>query len=275
MKKKRRIKKGPVFILFLVIIIVLLLLFVNKDKDDVIYEDEKNNDELNEEEIVEVKKSPLDMDVSEFTLEGYFDGTLLTYNEVSDDVMSNIIYAGDSIALYYTINKINRKSVWHQISINPKTAQECTVYVDSVKEYDSFVTLFKEKKPEVVIMTMGTNGVSVMAKDYFIEQYEIFLKSLIEVSPDTIFIVQSIPPVPIERDLEGKSLNNKKINEFNYYIAEMCERLGLKFLFSANSMKDIEGGCKEGYCTSDLHPTKIGNEALYDYAKKHLGSILN
>ena len=65
----------------------------------------------------------------------------------------------------------------------------------------------------------------------------------------------------------------QKINEYNYYIAEMCERLNLKFLFSANAMKDEKGGCKEGYCTKDLHPSKDGNDALYEYAKKHLGSI--
>ena len=53
----------------------------------------------------------------------------------------------------------------------------------------------------------------------------------------------------------------------------MCERLNLKFLFSANAMKDEKGGCKEGYCTKDLHPSKDGNDALYEYAKKHLGSI--
>ena len=138
--------------------------------------------------------------------------------------------------------------------------------------YDSFVALFEEKKPEVVIMTLGTNGVSAMDKDYFIEQYKIFLQSIIKVSPDTRLIIQSIPPVPIERDLEGKALNNDKINKYNYYIAEMCEELNLEFLFSANSMKDEEGGCKDGYCTKDLHPTKEGNEELYKYALNHLGT---
>ena len=48
---------------------------------------------------------------------------------------------------------------------------------------------------------------------------------------------------------------------------------GLKFLFSANSMKDETGGCKDGYCTTDLHPSKAGNDALYEYSKNHLGSL--
>ena len=273
MKKRRRIKKGPVLILILIIVGIIFGIFKLFDKPRIKEENQQNNNDIVEENQVEEKKSPLEMSLEEFTLEGYFEGTILTEKAVNDEFMSNIIYAGDSIALYYTINKINRLAVWHQISINPLTAQTCSVYVNSVKEYDSFVQLFEEKKPEIVIMTMGTNGVAAMNKDYFIEQYEIFLKSLMEVSPNTTLIVQSIPPVPIERDLDGKALNNQKINEYNYYIAQMCERLGLKFLFSANSMKDETGGCKDGYCTTDLHPSKAGNDALYEYSKNHLGSL--
>ena len=275
MKKKRRIKKRPVIILIVVLLLISFVFYkiISKQKNILEEPNEELNNEVINEPIEEQKKSPLEMSLEEFTLEGYFEDTVLSVGSVDDDYMSNIVYAGDSVALYYTINKINKLAVWHQISINPLTAQTCKVWVNSVKEYNSFVELFKEKKPEIVIMTLGTNGVATMNKDYFIEQYEAFLKSLIAVSPDTKIIVQSIPPVPIERDLEGKSLNNKKINEFNYYIAQMCERIGLKFLFSANSMKDENGGCKEGYCTVDLHPSKEGNDALYEYAKNHLGSI--
>lgn len=269
MKKKRRLKKGPVIVLFIIILLISIGIYKLMTPKKELKEEELKD----EEPIIEEKKSPLEMSLSEFTLEGYFEGTVLTEKEVDDEYMSNIVYAGDSVALYYTINKINKKEVWHQISINPKTAQNCEVYVNSVKKYSSFTELFEEKKPEIVIMTLGTNGVAAMDRTYFIEQYEVFLKSIISSSPNTTLIVQSIPPVPIERDEEKKALNNQKINEYNYYIAEMCEKLNIKFLFSANSMKDEKGGCKEGFCTKDLHPSKEGNDALYEYAKKHLGSV--
>lgn len=268
MKKKVRLKKKPVIILLLTIIIILFLLLKSCNNPK-----KKTDSSIVEPPKIESKKSPLEMDVKDFTLEGYFEGTVLKENPVNDEYMSNIIYAGDSIALYYTINKINKKSVWHQISINPLTAQTCSVYVDSNVNhiYDSFVQLFKEKQPEIVIMTLGTNGVSAMDRDYFIEQYKIFLKSIMEVSPKTRLIVQSIPPVPIQRDIEGKALSNEKINKYNYYIAQMCQELNLEFLFSANAMKDESGGCKDGYCTADLHPTKAGNDELYKYTMNHLG----
>ncbi len=266
--KKRRLKKKPLIILLIIVVIFVFLIVKLNKKEEVIVEKPQED---NKPPVVE-KKSPLDMSVDEFTLEGYFEGTVLTENKVDDDFMSTIVYAGDSVALYYTINEVNKKAVYHQISINPKTAQTCKVYLNSVKEYESYVEIFTELKPSIVIMTLGTNGVATMNKDYFVEQYEQFLKSIMKASPDTKLIVQSIPPVPIERDIEELSLNNKKINDFNYYLAEMCEKLNLKFLFSANSMKDEKGGCREGYCTKDLHPTKDGNKELYDYAKNHLGS---
>lgn len=267
-KKKVKLKKKPVIILLITIIIIIFVIVKSCDKPKR-KEPKSPVIDLPQEE----KISPLEMNIQDFTLEGYFIGTVLEENKATEEYMSNIIYAGDSIALYYTINKINKKSVWHQISINPLTAQTCSVYVNSNVNniYESYVELFEEKKPDVVVMTLGTNGVSTMDQDYFIEQYKIFLQSIINVSPDTRLIIQSIPPVPIERDIEGKTLNNDKINKYNYYIAKMCEELGLEFLFSANSMKDSTGGCKEGYCTKDLHPTKEGNEELYKYAMNHLG----
>lgn len=262
--RKIRYDRIIYLILMIALIIYAIVKITNKKPKD------ENNDIPPVEEVI-VKKSPLEMSVSEFTLEGYFDGTILKENIATEEYMNNIIYAGDSVALYYTINKINKKAVWHQISINPYTAQTCSVYVNSVKEYDSFVTLFEENKPEVVIMTLGTNGVSTMDKDYFIEQYTKFLDNIIKASPNTRLIVQSIPPVPIERDNEGKALNNDKINKYNYYIAEMCQKLNIEFLFSANATKDSDGGCKTDYCTKDLHPSKLGNEALYQYTKNHIG----
>lgn len=270
MKKKVKIKKKPIIILFLIIMILVITIVKSCNKPKVKEEPKIEIEQPKE----ETKVSPLDMSVKDFTLEGYFKGTILEENPVTEEYMSNIVYAGDSIALYYTINKINKKSVWHQISINPLTAQTCNVYVNSNinNVYDSFVQLFEEKQPEVVIMTLGTNGVSAMDKDYFIEQYKIFINSIIKVSPNTRLIIQSIPPVPIERDIQKKVLNNDKINKYNYYIAEMCSKLNIEFLFSANSMKDEQGGCKEGYCTTDLHPTKEGNNELYKYAMNHLGT---
>lgn len=273
-RKRRRLKKGPVLVLLLCIMFVFFgvgKLFSKDKKEEVT--PPKQTDEPTIPSVPE-KKSPLEMSLEEFTLEGYFEGTVLTEKEATDEYMDKVIFAGDSIALYYVINKlIPGKRLWHQISINPLTAITTNIYVNHIDSEKTFAQVFAEQQPEVVIMTLGTNGISTMDTEYFIEKYKEFLQGLIEASPNTRLIVQSIPPVDSKYDIEGKAINNDKINKTNYYIAQMCEELKLEFLFSANAMKDENGACKKGYCIEKdgIHPAAEGNEKIYEYAKMHIG----
>lgn len=278
-RKRRKLKKGPIIILFFIIILLIfgLTRFCTKKENNPPKDDQSETPitpEVPVEPVIPEKKSPLEMSVEEFTLEGYFEGTVLTEKEASDEYMNEVIFAGDSMALYYVINKlIPGKRLWHQVSINPLTAITTKIYVNHIDSGKTFKEVFQERQPKVVIMTLGTNGIATMQTEYFVEKYKEFLTELKEVSPNTRLIVQSIPPVDKKYDDEKKAINNDKINKTNYYIAQMCEELGLEFLFSANSMKDENGACKKGYCiTKDgIHPDVLGNTRLYEYAKSHIG----
>lgn len=217
--------------------------------------------------------SPLTMDIKDFTLDGLFtDVTLKETKDGGNDYSDEFIFAGDSMALYYVINGlIPGNRLWHQVSITSETALTSPIYINHIETNKTFVENFKERKPKKVLFTLGTNSVATMKSDYFIEKYKELILKIKEVSPDTILIIQSIPPVSKENDEKGYGLNNDKINKFNYYIAKMCSELDIYFLNSASSMKDSNGQCKEGYCLSDgAHPTKLGQEALLKYMQTHM-----
>ena len=219
------------------------------------------------------KDSPLSMSVKDFTLEGYFQDTILSKTEdKGNKYIDSIIFAGDSMPLYYVMNgMISGKQLWHREAIDPEKALVNTIYINHQESGKTFVEAFQTYQPEIVIMTLGTNSAAFMEPSYFIETYTELLKALKKASPNTKLIVQSIPPVDASFDVDtSKGLNNDKINKLNYYIAEMCSSLNLPFLNSAETMKDENGVCKSGYCRSDgIHPSKAGNQALIDYTKTH------
>ena len=129
----------------------------------------------------------------------------------------------------------------------------------------------EEKKPEMVIMTLGTNSAAYMSAEYFYEKYTELVKKIRKASPNTKLIIQSIPPVDASYDSEKGTINNDKINKLNYYIGKMCEELNIPFLNSAPSMKDENGACKEGYCGTDgIHPSEKGSEVLIKFARTHM-----
>lgn len=217
-------------------------------------------------------KNPLTMDVKEFSLDGLFTDTILPSKKASDNYMEKIIYTGDSIVLYYDINKlVPSKRLWYKNGIDPKTARTDTVYHLYKDTNKTLVEMYEENQPDVSIITLGSNSVAYMDIDVFIENYKLLLQDIVKASPDTKLIVQSIPPVDKKKDLANSPLNNDKINKFNYHIAKMCQELGLKFLNSSEAMKDENGYAKEGYCIEKdgIHPSKLGHEAIYEYTKNH------
>ena len=214
------------------------------------------------------------MSVKDFTLNGLFnDVTLKETEDGGDDYIDNIIFAGDSMALYYVINDvIPGTQLWHQVSITPETALTSPIYVNHIDTKKTFVENFEERKPEIVIMTLGTNSAAYMSAEYFYEKYTELVKKIQKASPKTKLIIQSIPPVDSYWDDKNGSINNDKINKLNYYIGKMCEELDIKFLNSAPAMKDENGACKKGYCREDdgIHPTEKGSKALIEYARTHM-----
>ena len=120
-------------------------------------------------------------------------------------------------------------------------------------------------------MTLGTNSAAYMEPAYFIKNYKKLLNEIKKVSPNTLIIIQSIPPVAKSYDSKTNTINNDKINKLNYYIAEMCQELKLPFLNSAESLKDSNGGLKDGYYIKDgIHLSKSGNEIMMKYFETHM-----
>ena len=224
--------------------------------------------------ITVTSNSPLAMDIKSFTLDGLFENvTLKETEDGGDDYINNIIFAGDSMAQYYVINgQIPKNNLWYQVSITPETAINSPVYIGDVNTEKTFAQNLKIYKPKMLIMTLGTNSVSYMSAEYFYEKYYNFIKELIEASPNTKIIIQSISPVDKRFDEMNSSINNDKINKLNYYIGKMCEELGVKFLNSAPSLKYENGACKEGYCleSDGIHMTKLGQEVLIEFARTHM-----
>lgn len=223
--------------------------------------------------VIVTKNSPLSQSIKDFSLEGTFTDVLLEETKDGGKAYSDeFIFAGDSTALYYVINKqITGKRLWHKEGINPETALTNSIYINHVETHKTFIENFKEKKPRKVIMTLGTNSAAYMEPAYFIKNYKKLIEGIKEVSPDTFIIIQSIPPVSSSYDSKKSGINNDKINKLNYYILEMCSELNIPFLNSAEALKGENGALKEGYYIKDgIHLSKAGNEVLMKYFENHM-----
>lgn len=240
-------------------------------------EDSSGNKAINKRKVIVTTKSPATMSVKEFSLNGFFDETMLKENDtMPDNYVEETIFVGDSTALYYVMNGvITGKQLWHKEGVSLETIFTQNIYINHVDSKMKLIEAIENKKPKRILLSLGTNSVATMEIDYFISKYETLLKEIKAKSPNTIVIVQSIFPVASILDSNKKALNNDKINKMNYYLLELCSKLEIPFLNTAEVLKDENGTLKEGYYRSSkneigVHLSKEGNIVAMDYFKSHV-----
>lgn len=234
--------------------------------------DTSGNETIKERKVIVTDKSPLDMDIKEFRLDGYYDNVILKQTDEMDDKdLKDFVFVGDSIPLYYAeYDSITGHQIWNKNGINPETIKTSNININYGNDGEMLVVdAFKKYKPKYALITLGSNSAAWMKVEYFISEYKELIKQIKEASKDTKIIIQSIPPVSSKLDIDS-ALNNKKINNYNYYLLKMCNELNIDFLNSATALKDANGTCKQGYCQSDgIHQTKDGIITLVKYLKNH------
>lgn len=123
-------------------------------------------------------------------------------------------------------------------------------------------------KPRRVVIMLGTND-NGMAVDEFIANYTALVQAIQESYPYTDIIVNTVPPVPANHS-NYPNMDQTKIDDFNMALLSMCEQMGLKFLNTAEVLKDANGYGREDYYQSgDIHLTSAGLKALLSYLRTH------
>ena len=123
-------------------------------------------------------------------------------------------------------------------------------------------------KPRRVVMTFGTNDTGMEVSD-FIAHYTALIQAIQQSYPYTDIIVNTVPPVPADHS-NYPHMDQTKIDDFNMALLSMCEQMGLKFLNSAEALKDANGyGREDYYQTGDIHLKPVGLKAMLNYLRTH------
>lgn len=239
-------------------------------------EDSSKNKAIEKRKVTVTKNSPLTMSVSEFSLSGYFmDAQLKEKDMVSSSYVDDTIFAGDSTALYYVMNKvITGKQLWHKEGVTLESIFTQKIYINHQETKLTLIEAIAKNKPKRILLSLGTNSVATMETEYFITKYRELLTEIQKVSPNTDIIVQSIFPVAKTFDDDNKALNNDKINKLNYKLLELCSELKMPFLNTAEVLKDENGTLKDGYYRTSsgekgVHLSNEGNKVAMEYFKTH------
>ena len=123
-------------------------------------------------------------------------------------------------------------------------------------------------KPRRVVIMLGTNDTG-MSVDDFISNYKKLVQDIQTSYPYTDIIVNTVPPVPADHS-NYPNMDQTKIDDFNMALLSMCEEMDLKFLNTAEALKDSTGyGNADYYQSGDIHLKTSGLKVLLNYLRTH------
>ncbi len=200
--------------------------------------------------------------------------TLKETDDMGQEYINKIIFLGDSTTNGLRAYKVladgeNTKQVWTgasgSLTLDNSIMSRKIYYPDMAKEV-TIVEAVKDKKPEMMIITLGVNGIRFSTEEQFKNNYSKLIAGIKEASPDTEIILQSIFPVT----KSYTKITNDQIRAANEWILFVAEKHGLKFLNTTIVLQDAEGCLIEKYCNDGaLHLNETGLLTELQYIRTH------
>ncbi len=303
--KRRKIRPTAVLaiILFLCVValaIVILLKFLNFNSEQVddipddpeFVENDPSAPEINPdvpEDPVEPELPPIVEEIPEivddapkpvYTQEEFLtlfpDTVLKSTEDAGEEYIDKIYFVGDSTThgiKYYGVLRDGKETekVWTPRSgtlamwnlLTEKVVLTGNDTEATIPEAASY------KKPEMMVLTLGVNGVSSCSKEQFVGYYEDLIEEIKKSSPDTIILLQTIYPVCSDYQYVN-SISMEKINTANSWIAEIAHNNGCFFLNTASVLVDETGYLNPSYSNGDgIHISPEGFGVILDYIRTH------
>ena len=188
-----------------------------------------------------------------------------------------IIFVGDSTTHHLRNREVlpggkNTMQVWTPTSGTLTLAYALTAKI-LYPETNTEMTIIEAagiKKPELMVITLGMNGISFMDEENFKTVYASLIQGILEQSPNTKIILQSIFPRAQSVNESYASITQDMINAGNVWISELAQECGVYYLDTQTILKDKSGYlCPEYGVQDGIHISRDGYLAILQYIRTH------
>ena len=216
------------------------------------------------------------------TPEASEDVTLDETSDMGQAYLDSLIFIGDSTTAHLRSRGVltggtNTKQVWvpsdNTLLLDINITQKKIVYPQTGEQITIAEAAAKEK-PAYMVLTIGLNGVTsfVNNKNLYQNCYGKLIDEILEASPDTKIILQSVFPVAANQktfSVDAATLNGY-IDTLNGYVKELAQNKEVRYLNTAEVLKGADGNLPDAYQNGDgIHLTAEGYRVILDYIRTH------
>lgn len=215
----------------------------------------------------------LQASLADFKLDGIFPDVQLSYNK--DKVYNyfdDVTFVGDSnVAYLYQYGKyVPGDRVWGRLNLNIAQINSSTFTTFGNGSSSTLENALKTYKPKYLIASVGINTALYMNKDKFLNESQILIDNIKKNYPNTKLIFSAV--FPVYSGTLNAGLQNT-INQYNYYLLELCHKNKINFINFSDRVKDGSGLASHDYyeCNSSsncgFHLNSAGKAYYIDYIK--------
>ena len=222
---------------------------------------------------VEVRAvNPLTLSIPDYNLNYYFQDVTLKYEEQEYDFMKDTVMLGDSNTtyLYFHGKYMPAGQIWGKNGLNVSQINNSTFKMFNTGQLYTFDQAMAIKRPKYLILNVGITCVEFFTADKMKSELKIFIDKMRNEYSDVKLIISAL--LPIHQGSYNAS-TQKKINDFNYYIGEICEEYRIPFINFAQEVKAKDGladrnlfECYE-QINCGFHLNETGKRKYVDYLK--------
>ncbi len=209
--------------------------------------------------------------------------------DAGEDYLDKIVFLGDSttyhLMVYGPWNDGNHNGqVWtgeaYTLTLQYVNLETTKLLLHDTGEKLTIPEAAASRKPEIMVITLGINGVLYMPEAYFKGVYTEMINNIKAASPDTKIILNSMFPV-MEKCSNGTLGNNAQGQPFphipkvnvdagNEWILELARETGCYYLNSQEAIADENGFLPENISLMDgVHLNGVAYEKFLNYVRTH------
>ena len=198
--------------------------------------------------------------------------------DAGQEYIDRIVFLGDSTTYgLYAYELLPITQVW---SDSMGTLALFNWATDPIAYYDpasptaaqslSIPDAVARRQPDILFITLGINGIALLDEQQFKDYYRDMLDAIIQASPATRIVCNSIYPV-LDAYVPG-GISNEKVNIANGWIRTVAEEKGLRYLNSHDALMDETGQLRQDYSgdtNMGIHMNTTGLTALLTFIRTH------
>ncbi len=210
---------------------------------------------------------------------------LLATEDRGEDYLDSFIFFGESTTYHLKSRGVlkdgsNTKQVWAPDSgtcLLDSTITTLKIRYPDTGEALTVREAAARKQPEYLVLTFGLNGAVGHIKRgeaAYKSSYRALIESVLAVSPKTKIILQSSFPVASNMDMSAYSITldelNESIDRLNGWTLSLAEEMDLRYLNTAEILKDEDGRLRSDYQVGDGHHlTRQAYVEILNYIRTH------